>query len=240
MGRVVLVTGGTRGIGESICIKLKLKGYKVVANYGGNDRVAQNFTDNTGIPSYKFDVADFDAVKEGVARVEAEQGPIEILINNAGITRDGTLHKMTPEAWDAVLQTNLTSCFNTVRAVITGMRERKFGRIVNISSVNGQMGQYGQANYTAAKAGVIGFTKAVAQENAALGITVNTITPGYVDTDMVRSVPEDVLKKIISTIPVGRLGKPRDIARAVEFLVDDYADFITGSTISVNGGQYML
>jgi acetoacetyl-CoA reductase len=240
MGRVVLVTGGTRGIGESVCIKLKLKGYKVVANYGGNDRVAQNFTDNTGIPSYKFDVADFDAVQEGVARVAAEQGPIEILVNNAGITRDGTLHKMAPEAWDAVLQTNLTSCFNTVRAVITGMRERKFGRIVNISSVNGQMGQYGQANYTAAKAGVIGFTKAVAQENAALGITVNTITPGYVDTDMVRSVPEDVLKKIISTIPVGRLGKPRDIARAVEFLVDDYADFITGSTISVNGGQYML
>lgn len=240
MGRVVLVTGGTRGIGESVCIKLKLKGYKVVANYGGNDRVAQNFTDNTGIPSYKFDVSDFEAVKEGVARVEAEQGPIEILVNNAGITRDGTLHKMSPDAWEAVLQTNLTSCFNTVRAVIVGMRERKFGRIVNISSVNGQMGQYGQANYTAAKAGVIGFTKAVAQENAALGITVNTITPGYVDTDMVRSVPEDVLKKIISTIPVGRLGKPRDIARAVEFLVDDYADFITGSTISVNGGQYML
>lgn len=240
MGRVVLVTGGTRGIGESICIKLKLKGYKVVANYGGNDRVAQNFTDNTGIPSYRFDVSDFASVMEGVKRVEDEQGPVEILVNNAGITRDGTLHKMTEENWNAVIQTNLTSCFNMVRAVIPGMRERKFGRIVNISSVNGQMGQYGQANYTAAKAGAIGFTKAVAQENAALGITVNTITPGYVDTDMVRAVPEEVLKKIISTIPVGRLGKPRDIARAVEFLVDDYADFITGSTISVNGGQYML
>ncbi len=240
MGRVALVTGGTRGIGESICIKLKLKGYNVVANYGSSDRVAQYFTEKTGIPAYRFDVSDTESVIDGIGQIEAEHGSIDILINNAGITRDGTLHKMPAENWDTVISTNLNSCFNTVRAVLKGMRKRQFGRIVNISSVNGQMGQYGQANYTAAKAGVIGFSKAVAQENSGRGITVNTIAPGYVDTDMVRAVPEDVLQKIISTIPVGRLGKPEDISRAVLFLIDDDADFITGTTVSVNGGQYML
>jgi len=239
MGRVALVTGGTRGIGESICVGLKEQGYDVVANYGGNDQAAAEFSERTGIDTVKFDVSDFDAVAEGIRQVEASRGPIEILVNNAGITRDGTMHKMNFEQWNEVIQTNLSSCFNTCRAVIEGMRERGFGRIVNIGSVNGQAGQYGQVNYAAAKSGIHGFTKALAQEGAARGITVNAIAPGYVETDMVRAVPQPVLDKIIATIPVGRLGRPEDIARAVLFLVADEATFITGSTLSINGGQHM-
>ena len=237
--RVALVTGGTRGIGEAISVALRDAGYSVVANYGGNDEAAKAFTEKTGIPAYKFDVGDFDAVKESVAKIEKEVGPIEVLVNNAGITRDGTLHRMDLDKWNAVIQTNLTSCFNTARCVIEGMRERGFGRIVNIGSVNGQAGQYGQVNYAAAKSGIHGFTKALALEGAPKHITVNAIAPGYVDTEMVRAVPEEVLKKIIATIPAGRLGKPEDIARTVLFLVADEADFMTGSTISINGGQHM-
>ena len=237
--RVALVTGGTRGIGEAICVALKDAGYKVAANYGGNDEAAKAFTEKTSIPAYKFDVADFEAVKAGVAKIEQELGPIEILVNNAGITRDGTLHKMDPDKWAAVIQTNLTSCFNTARCVIEGMRERAFGRIVNIGSLNGQAGQYGQVNYCAAKSGIHGFTKALALEGAPKHVTVNAIAPGYVDTEMVRAVPPEVLKKIIATIPAGRLGKPKDIARTVLFLVDDDNDYMTGSTISINGGQHM-
>ena len=239
MGRVALVTGGTRGIGEAICLALKQAGYNVVANYGGNDESARAFTERSGIPSYKFDVSDFDAVQEAIGRITSEVGPVEVLVNNAGITRDGTMHKMSFDQWDAVIQTNLASCFNTCRAVIDGMRERGFGRVVNIGSINGQAGQYGQVNYAAAKSGIHGFTKALAKEGAAKGITVNAVAPGYVETDMVRAVPEEVLVKIIKTIPVGRLGKPEDIARSVLFLVSDEADFITGSTLSVNGGQHM-
>ena len=239
MGRVALVTGGTRGIGEAICLALKAAGYRVVANYGGNDESARAFNERTGIPTYKFDVGDFEAVQAAVAKIEAEVGPVEVLVNNAGITRDGTMHRMTFEQWNAVIQTNLSSCFNTCRAVIEGMRERGFGRIVNIGSINGQAGQYGQVNYAAAKSGIHGFTKALAKEGAGKGITVNAVAPGYVETDMVRAVPEEVLAKIIKTIPVGRLGKPEDIARSVLFLVGDDADFITGSTLSVNGGQHM-
>jgi len=239
MGRVALVTGGTRGIGEAICLALKGAGYGVVANYGGNDQAAQGFSARTGIAVKKFDVSDFAAVAAGIAEIEAEHGPVEVLVNNAGITRDGTLHKMTYEQWNQVIQTNLTSCFNTCRAVIDGMRSRGFGRIVNIGSINGQAGQYGQVNYAAAKSGIHGFTKALAQEGAAKGITVNAVAPGYVDTDMVRAVPPEVLAKIVAKIPVGRLGKPEDIARAVLFLVADEADFITGATLSVNGGQHM-
>jgi acetoacetyl-CoA reductase len=239
MGRTALVTGGTRGIGEAISTTLRDAGYGVAANYGGNDEAARAFTERTGIPAYKFDVGDFEAVKEGIARISAEIGPVDILVNNAGITRDGTMHKMTFEQWDKVIQTNLTSCFNTCRAVIEGMRERGFGRIVNIGSINGQAGQYGQVNYAAAKSGIHGFTKALAQEGAAKGITVNAVAPGYVDTEMVRAVPPQVLEKIIARIPVGRLGKPEDIARTVLFLVADEAGFITGSTLSVNGGQHM-
>jgi acetoacetyl-CoA reductase len=239
MGRTALVTGGTRGIGEAISIALKDAGYQVAANYGGNDAAAQAFSAKTGIKAYKFDVGDFDAVAAGVARIESDLGPVEVLVNNAGITRDGTLHKMKPEQWQQVIQTNLTSCFNTCRAVIEGMRERRFGRIVNIGSVNGQAGQYGQVNYAAAKSGIHGFTKALALEGAGRGITVNAIAPGYVDTEMVRAVPQPVLEKIIATIPVGRLGKPEDIARSVLFLVADDAGFVTGSTLSINGGQHM-
>lgn len=239
MGRVALVTGGTRGIGESISIKLKLKGYQVIANYAGNEQKAQRFTEKTGIPAYKFDVADYDQVTEGIKQIEADFGPIDVVINNAGITRDGVLAKMTCENWDAVINTNLKSCYNTAHSVIPGMRDRGFGRIVNISSINGQAGQYGQVNYTAAKAGVLGFTKALAMETAKYGITVNAVAPGYVDTEMVRAVPPAVLEKIVAKIPVGRLGKTEDIARAVLFLVDDDASFITGSTLSVNGGQFM-
>lgn len=239
MARVALVTGGTRGIGESICTTLKNKGYTVVANYGGNDAKAAEFTERTGIPAVKFDVSDFAAVQQAIANIESEYGPVDILVNNAGITRDGTMHRMSFEQWDAVIQTNLASCFNTCRAVIEGMREREFGRIINVGSVNGQAGQYGQVNYAAAKSGIHGFTKALALEGASKGITVNAIAPGYVDTDMVRAVPAEVLAKIIKTIPVGRLGRPEDIANSVAFLVDDESGFITGSTLSINGGQHM-
>ena len=239
MGRVALVTGGTRGIGEAICVNLKNAGYTVAATYAGNEQSAREFTDRTGIPAYKFDVSDFDACQQGVSQIEADLGPVEVLVNNAGITRDGTMHRMDFEQWNKVIQTNLSSCFNMCRAVIEGMRERNFGRIVNIGSVNGQAGQYGQVNYAAAKSGIHGFTKALAKEGAAKGITVNAIAPGYVLTDMVRAVPEKVLDKIISTIPVGRLGDPNDIARGVLFLVSDDAGFITGSTVDINGSQHM-
>ncbi len=239
MSRLAVVTGGTRGIGAAICTGLKDAGYKVAASYAGNDDAANAFKEETGIPVYKFDVSDFEACTAAVAKIEADNGPVEILINNAGITRDGTMHKMSHEMWQSVIDTNLGSCFNMSRAVIEGMRERKFGRIVNIGSINGQAGQYGQVNYAAAKSGIHGFTKALAQEGARAGITVNAIAPGYIDTDMVRSVPEAVLEKIVARIPVGRLGKASEIARAVQFLVSDDAGFITGSTMSVNGGQHM-
>ncbi len=239
MGRVALVTGGTRGIGEAICIALKDAGYQPIANYGGNDEAAQAFSQRTGIPSVKFDVSDFEACQMAINGIQEEHGPIDILVNNAGITRDGTMHRMDFEQWNQVMQTNLSSCFNTSKAVIEGMRTRGFGRIVNIGSVNGQAGQYGQVNYAAAKSGIHGFTKALAQEGAGKGITVNAVAPGYVETDMVRAVPENVLEKIIRTIPVGRLGQPEDIARSVLFLVADEAGFVTGSTLSINGGQHM-
>ncbi len=239
MAKIALVTGGTRGIGEAISIGLKDMGYAVAANYGGNDEAARKFTDATGIPAYKFDVGDFESCTAAIGKIEQEVGPVDILVNNAGITRDGTMHRMTLEQWDAVIRTNLTSCFNCCRAVIEGMRERGFGRIVNIGSVNGQAGQYGQANYAAAKSGIHGFTKAVALEGANKGITVNAIAPGYIATDMVRAVPEKVLEKIVAQIPVGRLGEAEEIARAVLFLVADDAGFITGSTLSINGGQHM-
>jgi acetoacetyl-CoA reductase len=240
MTRVAIVTGGTRGIGEAISVGLKDAGYQVAANYGGNDEAANRFKERTGIAVYKWDVGDFEACRGGIARVEAELGPVEVLVNNAGITRDTTLHRMTVEQWRDVIRTNLDSVFNMTRGVIDGMRERGFGRIVNISSINGQKGQFGQSNYSAAKAGLIGFTKAVAQENAAKGITVNAVAPGYIGTEMVRAVPEDVLKsKILPLIPVGRLGEPEEVARCVVFLASDGAGFITGSTLSANGGQYM-
>ncbi|MGU3496804.1 acetoacetyl-CoA reductase [Xanthobacteraceae bacterium A53D] len=239
MARVAVVTGGTRGIGEAISIALKDKGYTVAANYAGNDAAAEAFKEKTGIPVYKWDVSDFEACKAGLAKVEADLGPVEVLVNNAGITRDATLHRMSLDQWNAVINTNLNSAFNMCRNVIEGMRARKFGRIVCISSINGQKGQFGQTNYSAAKAGEIGFVKALAQESAALGITVNAIAPGYVATEMVKAVPEDTLKKIIATIPVGRLGEPEDIARCVAFLVADDAGFITGSTLTANGAQYI-
>lgn len=239
MARVALVTGGTRGIGEAISIALKDAGYIVAANYAGNDEAARQFSERTGIKTYKFDVADPNAVNEAVAKIEAELGPVDVLVNNAGITRDGVMHRMNFEQWNAVIQTNLASCFNTCRAVIDGMRARNFGRIVNIGSINGQAGQYGQVNYAAAKSGIHGFTKALAQEGAAKGITVNAIAPGYIDTDMVRAVPANVLEKIVAKVPVGRLGKAEEIARGVLFLVADDAGFITGSTLSINGGQHM-
>jgi acetoacetyl-CoA reductase len=239
MSRVAVVTGGTRGIGEAISIGLKQAGYNVVATYAGNTQSADEFTERTGIPSRKFDVSSFDECQDAAKEIEATVGPVEVLVNNAGITRDGTMHRMDFEQWNTVIQTNLSSCFNMSRAVIEGMRDREFGRIVNIGSINGQAGQYGQVNYAAAKSGIHGFTKALAQEGAAKGITVNAIAPGYVLTDMVRAVPEKVLEKIISTIPVGRLGDPNDIARGGVFLVSDEAGFITGSTININGGQHM-
>ncbi|HTH97790.1 MAG TPA: acetoacetyl-CoA reductase, partial [Stellaceae bacterium] len=214
-------------------------GYKVAANYAANDAAAKAFSDAEGIPVYKFDVADFASVKTGIDKITADLGPIEVLVNNAGITRDTTAHRMNTDQWEDVIRTNLGSCFNTVRCVIDGMRERSFGRIVNIGSINGQAGQYGQVNYAAAKSGIHGFTKALAQEGAAKGVTVNAIAPGYVDSDMVRAVPANVLEKIIAKIPVGRLGKPEEIARGVLFLVGDEAGFITGSTLSINGGQHM-
>jgi len=239
MSRVAIVTGGTRGIGEAISVMLKEAGYTVAANYGGNDERAKAFTEKTGIKSYKWDVSDFDACVAGVKQVEEELGPVEILVNNAGITRDGTLHKMDHDAWQAVIDTNLGSCFNMCRATIDTMRGNKFGRIVNIGSINGQAGQYGQVNYAAAKSGIHGFTKALAQEGARSGITVNAIAPGYIDTDMVAAVPPNVLEKIVAKIPVGRLGKAEEIARGVLFLVADDAGFVTGSTLSINGGQHM-
>jgi acetoacetyl-CoA reductase len=239
MARVAIVTGGTRGIGRAISVALRDAGYRVAANYAGNDQAAQQFNAETDIPAFKFDVSDVNACADGIKAIEGALGPVEILVNNAGITRDATMHRMSFEQWNAVIQTNLTSCFNMSRAVIEGMRSRGFGRIVNIGSINGQAGQYGQVNYAAAKSGIHGFTKALAQEGAARGITVNAVAPGYVDTEMVRAVPADVLEKIIARIPVGRLGKAEDIARTVLFLVADEAGFITGSTLSVNGGQHM-
>lgn len=239
MARTALVTGGTRGIGRAICVALKDGGYTVYANYGGDDAKAAAFSEETGIPVSKFDVSDFDACEKAIGEIVAEAGPVDIVVNNAGITRDGTMHRMDHEQWQKVLDVNLGGCFNTSRCVINTMRERGFGRIVNIGSINGQAGQYGQVNYAAAKSGIHGFTKALAQEGAAKGITVNAIAPGYVDTDMVRAVPENVLEKIISRIPAGRLGKAEDIARGVMFLIADDADFVTGSTLSINGGQHM-
>ena len=239
MARVALVTGGTRGIGKAVCIALLEEGYAVVATYGGNDERAKAFTEETGIPSYKWDVSDFSACAAGVKQVEADVGSIDILVNNAGITRDGTLQKMEHDMWQEVIDTNLGSCFNMCRATIDGMRARKFGRVVNVGSINGQGGQYGQVNYAAAKSGIHGFTKALAQEGARSNITVNAIAPGYIDTDMVAAVPDNVLEKIVAGIPVGRLGKASEIARGVVFLVADDAGFVTGSTLSINGGQHM-
>jgi acetoacetyl-CoA reductase len=240
MARVALVTGGTRGIGAAISVALNAAGYKVAATYGGNDEAANKFKDETGIAVYKWDVSDFEACAAGVAQVQTDLGPVDVLVNNAGITRDTTLHKMTVEQWHAVVSTNLDSLFNMTRNVIENMRAKGFGRIISIGSINGLKGQFGQANYSAAKAGLIGFTKAVAQENAAKGITVNAVAPGYIGTEMVRAVPEEVLKtKIIPLIPVGRLGEPEEVAKCVVFLAADDAGFITGSTLSANGGQYM-
>jgi acetoacetyl-CoA reductase len=239
MSRVAVVTGGTRGIGRAISVALKGAGYRVIANYFGNVDAATEFHKETGIAVARFDVSDHAACIEGVKKIVTDHGPVEVLVNNAGITRDNTLHRMDYEQWEQVIHTNLTSCFNMCRAVIESMRVRGFGRIVNIGSINGQAGQYGQVNYAAAKSGIHGFTKALAQEGAAKNITVNAIAPGYVDTDMVRAVPQNVLEKIIAKIPAGRLGHAEDIARGVLFLVADDADFITGSTLSINGGQHM-
>jgi acetoacetyl-CoA reductase len=241
MARVAVVTGGTRGIGAAISKALSAAGCKVAANYGGNDEAAQKFKAATGIPVYKWDVSSYDACAGGLKKVEAEVGPVDILVNNAGITRDTMFHRMTPEQWTQVINTNLNSLFNMCRPLIEGMRQRKFGRIINVSSVNGQKGQMGQSNYSAAKSGELGFTKALAQEAARSGITVNAICPGYINTEMVQAVPKDVLEKnIIPQIPVARLGEPEDIARCVVFLASDDASFITGSTLTANGGQYMI
>ena len=241
MGRVALVTGGTRGIGQAISLALKAEGYTVAANYAGNDEAAAKFKEETGIPVYKFDVGDFDDVSAAVAQIKADLGAIEVLVNNAGITRDVPLHKMSKEQWDAVINTNLSGLFNLSRNVIDDMRGASFGRIISISSINGQKGQFGQTNYSAAKAGDLGFTKALALETASKGITVNAIAPGYIATEMVMAVPKDVLDtKVIPQIPVGRLGQAEEIARCVVFLASDDAGFVTGSTISANGGQYMI
>lgn len=237
--RVAVVTGGTRGIGAAIVRALQADGHVVAATYHGNEQAAAAFREQTGIRAYRWDVADFAACQAGVGDIERELGPVEILVNNAGITRDVTLHRMTPEQWRAVIETNLTSCFNMCRAVIDGMRQRGFGRIVNISSINGQKGQIGQTNYAAAKAGLLGFTKALALETAAKGITVNAVAPGYVETDMVAAMPKETLQKIVAQVPVGRLGRPEEIARAVRFLVSDEAAFVTGATFTINGGQYV-
>lgn len=240
MSKIAVVTGGTRGIGLSISKALKDDGYEVVAIYHGNEEAAQKFRDDTGCKAVKFDVSDYDAVKSAMEKLEQDIGPVDILVNNAGITRDGVLHKMDPENWHAVIETNLTSCFNMCRVVIAGMRERGFGRIINISSINGQKGQFGQTNYSAAKAGMIGFTKALAMEGAAKGITVNAICPGYIETDMTAAIRQEVLDSIIRQIPVTRMGKPEEIAAVVSFLASEKAAFITGATISANGGQYMV
>jgi acetoacetyl-CoA reductase len=239
MARVAIVTGGTRGIGEAISLALKDAGMTVAANYAGNEEKAKAFTERTGIASFKWDVGDFDACAAGVAQVEAELGPVDVLVNNAGITRDGTILKMSREMWEDVIRINLGGCFNMAHAVFPGMRNRKWGRIVNIGSINGQAGQYGQVNYAAAKSGIHGFTKALAQEGARAGVTVNAIAPGYIDTDMVAAVPPEVLEKIVAKIPVGRLGQASEIARGVAFLCSDEAGFVTGSTLSINGGQHM-
>ena len=239
MARVAIVTGGTRGIGEAISIAMRDMGMKVAANYAGNDERAREFTERTGIAAYKWDVADLEACQQGVAKVEAELGPVDVLINNAGITRDGTMKRMDHQKWQEVIDTNLGGCFNMAKAVFEGMTGRGYGRIVNIGSINGQAGQYGQVNYAAAKSGIHGFTKALAQEGAKFNVTVNAIAPGYIDTDMVAAVPQDVLGKIVARIPVGRLGRADEIARGVAFLVDENGGFITGSTLSINGGQHM-
>jgi acetoacetyl-CoA reductase len=239
MARVAIVTGGTRGIGEAISIALRDMGMKVAANYAGNDERARDFTARTGIGAYKWDVSDFEACQNGVKKVEVEIGPVDVLVNNAGITRDTTMKRMDRQKWQEVIDTNLGGCFNMAKAVFEGMLGRGYGRIVNIGSINGQAGQYGQVNYAAAKSGIHGFTKALAQEGARAGVTVNAIAPGYIDTDMVAAVPEDVLAKIVSRIPVNRLGKAEEIARGVAFLVDENAGFVTGSTLSINGGQHM-
>ena len=239
MARVAIVTGGTRGIGEAVCLALKAAGRTVVANYGGNEEKARAFTARTGIPAYRWDVGDHEATLEGCARVAAEVGPIDIVVNNAGITRDGALHKMSFDDWNEVMRINLGGCFNMAKATFPGMRERGWGRIVNIGSVNGQAGQYGQVNYASAKSGIHGFTKALAQEGAKFGVTVNAIAPGYVDTDMVAAVPAPVLEKIVAKIPVGRLGQAEEIARGVVFLTAEEGGFVTGSTMSLNGGQHM-
>lgn len=239
MSRVALVSGGTRGIGAAISVALKAAGYRVAANFAGNEEKAKAFHDETGIPVFKWDVSSYQACVDGIAKVETELGPIEVLVNNAGITRDGMFHKMTPEQWNEVIGTNLTGLFNMTHPIWNGMRDRGFGRVVNISSINGQKGQMGQVNYSAAKAGDLGFTKALAQEGAAKNITVNAICPGYIATEMVRAVPEKVLnERIIPLIPVGRLGEPEEIARCVVFLASDDAGFITGSTLTANGGQF--
>jgi len=239
MARVAIVTGGTRGIGEAISLALKAQGRTVVANYAGNDERAQRFSAAHGIPVYKWDVGDHEACQDGCTRVTEEVGDVDIVVNNAGITRDGTLHKMTFDDWNEVMRINLGGCFNMAKACFPGMRERGWGRIVNIGSINGQAGQYGQVNYAAAKSGIHGFTKALAQEGARSGVTVNAIAPGYIDTDMVAAVPEPVLEKIVAKIPVGRLGQAEEIARGVAFLTSEEAGFVTGSTMSINGGQHM-
>ena len=240
MSKVAIVTGGTRGIGAAISLALQAAGYKVAANYAGNDDAAAKFTEETGIPAYKWSVADYDACAEGIARVETDLGPVDVLVNNAGITRDSMFHKMTRQMWQEVMDTNLSGLFNMTHPLWPGMRDRKFGRVINISSINGQKGQAGQANYSAAKAGDLGFTKALAQEGARAGITVNAICPGYIGTEMVMAVPEKVRESIIAQIPVGRLGAPEEIARCVVFLASDDAGFITGATITANGGQYFV
>jgi acetoacetyl-CoA reductase len=241
MARVAVVTGGTRGIGEAVCKALQAAGYKVAANYGGNDEAAQAFKAATGIPVYKWDVSSYEACAAGIKQVETDLGPVEILVNNAGIARDSMFHRMKPEQWSAVINTNLNSLFNMCRPVIEGMRARKFGRIITISSINGQKGQMGQTNYSASKAGEIGFTKALAQESAKSGITVNAICPGYIATEMVKAVPQEVMdKSILPQIPIGRLGEPNEVARCVLFLASDDAGLITGSTLTANGGQVMV
>lgn len=239
MARVAIVTGGTRGIGAAISMALKERGHTVVANYAGNDEKAKAFTEESGIPAYKWDVGNHEACLAGCKQVEADVGPIDIVVNNAGITRDGTLHRMSFEDWNEVMRINLGGCFNMAKATFGGMRERGWGRIINIGSINGQAGQYGQVNYAAAKSGIHGFTKALAQEGAKFGVLVNAIAPGYIDTDMVAAVPEPVLEKIVAKIPVGRLGNAYEIARGVVFLASENAGFVTGTTLSINGGQHM-
>ena len=239
MARVAIVTGGTRGIGQAICLRLQKQGHLVIASYAGNDEKAKAFTAATGIPAYRWDVGDHEACIHNCNDIAATHGPIDIVINNAGVTRDGVLHKMTFDDWNEVMRINLGGCFNMAKATFSGMRERGWGRIVNIGSINGQAGQYGQVNYAAAKSGIHGFTKALAQEGAKFGVTVNAIAPGYIDTDMVKAVPPAVLEKIVAKIPVGRLGQAEEIARGVAFLTSDNGGFVTGSTMSINGGQHM-